>query len=389
MQKTDYIYMIVDNVLALGITPPPEFEGEKLNAHLNSFDENFLRIIAGFNKAFLEHFLIISKGKTQKDIDKVLKKMEKISYMIGPTGNLSYLTQEQIEHILTKLESLSLNEITEEKISLIGDEQLQHQFGAPQYDQSAALENQLASAAFYLMQIGYPEREIQELLGKIRQNPAKLDEVFNLQPKEIQASGLQPPTPSTSSNPHIRPPPSSLNNEIETQALSTDTIESYIQQIEQEQPSERQQKVIQILEAIKEHVKEHMNEQYERVFRQMHPDRLNRALKFLKATKRKHDRMPLLIEWFFASHLIENIEFKVEHWQTSSSAGHGQTGVYTAGILFSRYDPIIKDFDDKKLAKVVNIALRILETPSKKAIQKLGQDLTSETGFDEHLYFTD
>ncbi len=56
---------------------------------------------------------------------------------------------------------------------------------------------------------------------------------------------------------------------------------------------------------------------------------------------------------------------------------------------FSRYDPIVKDFNDNKLTKVVNIMRRILQTPSKRAVQKLGQDLTSETGFDEHLYFTD
>jgi len=32
---------------------------------------------------------------------------------------------------------------------------------------------------------------------------------------------------------------------------------------------------------------------------------------------------------------------------------------------------------------------RILANPTKERIQKLGQDLTAETGFDEHLYFTD
>ena len=99
--------------------------------------------------------------------------------------------------------------------------------------------------------------------------------------------------------------------------------------------------------------------------------------------------MELYIEWFFCSHLIENIEFKVEHWQVSSQAGHGSSGVYSAGIAFSRYDQIVREFNDNKLTKVVNICRRILQTPSKKAIQKLGQDLVAETGFDEHLYFTD
>ncbi len=74
---------------------------------------------------------------------------------------------------------------------------------------------------------------------------------------------------------------------------------------------------------------------------------------------------------------------------TPSSADHSSAGVYTAGIDFSRYDNIIRDFNDAKLTKVVNICRRILQKPSKKAIQKLGQDLISETGFDEHLYFTD
>jgi hypothetical protein len=95
------------------------------------------------------------------------------------------------------------------------------------------------------------------------------------------------------------------------------------------------------------------------------------------------------LEWYFCSHLLSNIEVKVEHWQTSSAAGHGSTGVYTAGINFGRYDQIVREFPDTKLAKVINIARRILQNPTKKAIQKLGQDLIAETGFDEHLYFTD
>ena len=140
---------------------------------------------------------------------------------------------------------------------------------------------------------------------------------------------------------------------------------------------------------IRESVKDLMNESYEKVFALIHPDRLKRAARILKDTKRKSKRPKLVLEWFFCSHLIENIEFKVEHWQVSAHSGHGQAGVYSAGISFSRYDPIVKDFNDNKLTKVVNIMRRILQTPSKKAIQKLGQDLVSETGFDEHLYFTD
>jgi hypothetical protein len=99
--------------------------------------------------------------------------------------------------------------------------------------------------------------------------------------------------------------------------------------------------------------------------------------------------MNLYIEWYTASLLLSKIELKIEHWQVSSTAGHGSAGVYTAGIDFSRYDNIVREFSDGKLTKVVNIAKRILQNPNKKAIQKLGQDLIAETGFDEHLYFTD
>jgi len=91
----------------------------------------------------------------------------------------------------------------------------------------------------------------------------------------------------------------------------------------------------------------------------------------------------------YLSLLLSKIELKVEHWSVSSSASHGSTGVYTAGIDFSRYDNVVRDFPDGKLTKVINIARRILQNPTKRAIQKLGQDLIAETGFDEHLYFTD
>ncbi len=109
----------------------------------------------------------------------------------------------------------------------------------------------------------------------------------------------------------------------------------------------------------------------------------------LKTTKKKSKRMDYYLEWFFSSTLLSKIELKVEHWQVSSQANQGITGVYTAGIDFSRYDQIIRDFPDAKLGKVVTVARRILQTPTKDTIQKLGQSLISETGFDEHLYFTD
>ena len=168
-----------------------------------------------------------------------------------------------------------------------------------------------------------------------------------------------------------------------------EAIEQHVKSIHEDITEERAQKVEEILNLIKSHVKDEMSELQEKVFKQMHPDRLNRAYKMLRETKRKSKRMELLLEWFTASLLLSKIELKVEHWQVSSTATHGSAGVYTAGMDFSRYDPIIKEFPDNKLEKVLNIARRILQKPSKKAIQKLGQDLIAETGFDEHLYFTD
>jgi hypothetical protein len=109
----------------------------------------------------------------------------------------------------------------------------------------------------------------------------------------------------------------------------------------------------------------------------------------LKQTKRKSKRMDLYLDWFFLSHILSGIELRVEHWQVSSHATQGNAGVYTAGMDFSRYDNIIKDFSDNKLGHVINAARAILQNPTKRAIQKLGQDLIAETGFDEHLYFTD
>ena len=74
--------------------------------------------------------------------------------MIGPTGNLNYLTSNQIQFILTKLGALNLNNIKEAKISKIADEQIEKEYGSTQ-NTSSALENQLSSAAFYLQSIGY------------------------------------------------------------------------------------------------------------------------------------------------------------------------------------------------------------------------------------------
>ena len=388
MQKSDYIYMIMDNIMVYQINLPSDLQGNQLQRHLNKYDEKYLGIVAGFDKNFLEHFLIISKGKTQEDLVDLLKKMEKISFMIGPTGNLSYLTTNQIQFILTKLGSLDLNQIKEAKISKIADEQLEKEFGGQPTSASSALENQLSSAAFYLQSIGYSNEDIQDKFKEVREDHTKLDALFTLQPKEIYNIPLEIQPRSTAPS-RAQHPSNSQSVTVDSSPQTQNAIEQHVSSIEHEISGERAKKVHEIMELIKAHVKDNMNDSYERVFRQIHPDRLNRAFKMLKDTKRKSKRMNLYLEWFFCSHLLSNIEVKVEHWQTSSAAGHGSAGVYTAGINFGRYDQIIRDFSDVKLTKVINIARRILENPTKRAIQKLGQDLIAETGFDEHLYFTD
>ncbi|MFX1292407.1 MAG: hypothetical protein ACFFAG_15800, partial [Promethearchaeota archaeon] len=349
MQKSDYIYMIADNIMVYQITLPEDLQGNKLHVHLNKYDEKYLKIIAGFDKNFLEHFLIISKGNDQEELAETLKKMEKISFMIGPTGNLNYLSPNQIQYILTKLGSLKLNEIKEGKISKIADDQLEKEFGSS-YSTTSAIENQLASAAFYLQQIGYSHQEIQEKLNEVQQDPSKVDTLFTLPPKEIisMPSEIQQRSSAPSRTQPSQPTPQQPQI-IQRSQATENAIEHHIQAIQHEITGERANKVEEIIQLIKTHVKENMNERYERVFRQIHPDRLNRAYKMLKDTKRKSKRMNLYLEWFFCTHLLSNIEVKVEHWQTSSAAGHGSTGVYTAGINFGRYDQIIREFSDNKL----------------------------------------
>jgi len=387
MQKSDYIYMITDNILVYQISLPSDLRGSNLQSHLNRYDEKFLKIVAGFDKNFLEHFLIISKGKNQDDIAETLKKMEKISVMISPTGNLNYLTTNQIQYLLTKLGSLKLNEIKEDKVSQIADEQIQLEFGVS-HGPTSALEHQLASAAFYLREIGYSQQEIQDKFNEVREDPSKLDNIFNLPPKEIisMPSEIQPSGRPPSRG---RPSPSTETQVIEESQETENAIQQHIQSIQHEITGERAKKVEEIMNQVKDHVREKLTEDYRSVFCQIHPDRLNKALKMLKDTKRKSKRMDLYLEWFFCSTLLSKIELKVEHWSVSTQARHGTAGVYTAGINFSRYDNIIRDFPDNKLASVINIARRILQSPTKQAIQKLGQNLIAETGFDEHLYFTD
>ena len=193
MQKSDYLYMILDNVLAFSIQLPPDYQGNGLNEHLDKFDEDALKVVAGFNKNFLKHFLNQSKGKDQKDVEEELKKMEVISYMVGPIGNLNYLGERQLDYVLKKLPSLKLEEIDEAKISLLADENLQQQFGSTGggYSVSQALENQLTSAAFYLINMGYSRQEIQEKFNAVRSDPAKLGDLFNLPQKEIYSMPVE------------------------------------------------------------------------------------------------------------------------------------------------------------------------------------------------------
>jgi len=389
MDKSDYVYMIQDNILVYKITLPPEFQRGNLEEHLNHFTEKALEVIAGFNKSLLRHFIKISRGKNQKEIQTDLEKMEQLSYLLSPIGSLNYLGETQVQFILSKLDNLNLKEINENKISLMADDQLRAQFGSSSsYSASDALESQLSSAAFYLMNMGYSRQEIQEKFNEVRQDPAKLESLFSLPEKEIYniPSEIQH---SASGSFSMSQESSDSGNESQGNNGYEDILAQHIQSIHQEITAERAQKVDEILAMIKAYVKDKLTELQEKVFKQMHPDRLNRALKMLKSTKRKSKRLDLYLEWFVSSLLLSKIELKVEHWQVSSSAGHGDAGVYTAGIDFSRYDNIIRDFPDNKLEKVVKITRRILRNPTKKAIQKLGQDLIAETGFDEHLYFTD
>jgi len=382
MEKSDYVQIIIDNVSVFDIKLPNRINGiEELTSYLNAYDVEILKIIAGFNKNFLNYFLEHIVNRDEENFTELIKKLEKMSYLLGPMGNLTYLTSNQVDYVLTKINQLELKEINEEDISLIADEQLQKEFGReiPQYSRAQMLENQISSARFYLSEIGYTSEEINKKIEEVREDQSKLDELFNLPPKEIY--NLPEELGHIGSDPAT---PTNQNSDG-----NTNIIESHIQSIQREIGDERAKQVDEILNEIQDHVRDKMTENYKRVYKQMHPDRLRRAYRFLRDTKRKDNRMDLYLDWFFSTHLLENIELKVEHWQVSSQATHGNVGVYTAGTSFSRYDPIIKDFSDSKLSKVIKIARKILQNPTKRRIQKLGQDLIAETGFDEHLYFTD
>ncbi len=384
MQKSDYIQFIIENIRAFALPLPEDLQDpNRLQQYLSSLDENALKIVASFNQNALKYFFKIAPKKDKGEITSILRKLEQISSLIGPTGDLSYLSSNQIDYVLNKLDSIEASQITPEKVILIADEQLEKEFGggSGQYSQSKAFENQLSSAKFYLKSIGYTQQDINEKLEGAKTDPSKLDELFNLQPKEIY--GMPDELEAAASN------ASSQNSSSTQEGRSEGIIDDHINSVSQEISNERAQEVVKIIQDIQSHAKNKLTDRYKKVYKQMHPDRLKRAYKFLKDTKRKDDRMDLYLEWFFSSHLLENIELKVEHWQVSSHASHDSVGVYTAGFSFARYDNIIQDFSDRKLSKVISIARKILQNPTKKRIQKLGQDLISETGFDEHLYFTD
>jgi hypothetical protein len=379
MNKQRILKFILENLKVYDLNLPANVQNiEELRNFLHTLDEDILKVIAGFNKSILNYFLKIVGKKSQQEINQLGKKLEKLAYYIRPTGNLSYLTPDQISYTLEKLPSLSVDDITPKNISEIADEKLEEEFGGDpnQYSKTEAFQNQIESARYYLSSIGYKRQEIDKKLEEVKKDPSKLDEIFTLEEKEIY----------------------NIPNELQGGGIETATeegndekgvIEGHIQSIQQDINDERAKKVAEILSKIKSKAGDKLDEDYKRVYKQMHPDRLKRAYKFLKESRRDDDRKELYLEWFFSSHLLENIELKVEHWQVSSGASHESTGVYTAGVSFSRYDNIIKEFSDKKLGKVLSIARKILKKPSKKRIQKLGQDLIAETGFDEHLYFTD
>jgi len=384
MRKSDYIQFVLDNISAYSLKLPTELrERQKLQSYLSSLDEEHLKIIASFNKNLLKYFFSVSHNKDGAELGQLLKKLERLSSLIGPTKDLSYLSSDQIDYVLDRIDSIKFDEITPENITKIADEQLEQEFGGNQmqYSKNKAFENQLSSARFYLSSIGYSEKEINEKLEEVKEDPSKLDALFNLEEKEIYGMPDELSQTSTSTGQESSVGASS--------AEENGVIDEHIKSLHQDISDERAQKAEKIVNDIKSHVRDKFTERYERVYKQMHPDRLKRAYKFLKDTKRKDERMDLYLEWFFSSHLLENIELKVEHWQVSSHASHDNVGVYTAGFSFARYDNIIKEFSDKQLSKVINIARKILKKPSKKRIQKLGQDLIAETGFDEHLYFTD
>lgn len=383
MEKSDYIYMIKDNVLVLGIQLPDHLQGENFEKYLTTLPLDTLEHIVGFDKKFLEFFFHKLKGISNQDFVNFLNKLNKISYLVGPLGELSYLTEEQVKFILEKIEILKMEDIVSEKINQIADKLLEREFGGSLNQQQLSFDNTLQNIRFYLREMGYPNEEIEQKIKEAGEDTKKLDALFSLPEKTIYT---HPPQPQRT-----------LQGETIGQGLSEslgngEASEFSPQDLRRQVPEiteERARKVEEIIKLIKEKAKDSLTEDQEAIFLEIHPDRLNRINNILKNFNRKSKKFNFLLEWFKLSHYLENIDVKVEHWQVSSQATRSQAGVYTAGIPFGRYDRIVEEFSERKLEKVIKIMNRILITPTKERIQKLGQDLTAETGFDEHLYFTD
>jgi uncharacterized protein YihD (DUF1040 family) len=384
MEKSDYIYMIKDNTLVLGVQLPTHLQGDALDKYLISLPAEVLEHIAGFDKKFLEFFFNKSQGKSGQELTSFLDKLTKISYFVGPVGELAYLTEDQVKYILSKIDDIKQDDITPHKINVIADELLIEQFGSALDQQQVSFENQLQNIRFYMKQMGYSAEEIEQKIKEAGTDQQKLDALFSLSEKTIVS---RPQMPVPGSRPQGETIGQGMSENIgEAPAeFSLDSLRRQVPEITEE----RARKVEEIMVKIKDKAKESLTEDHEAIFVEIHPDRLNRMLNILKKGNRKSKKFQLLLDWFMFSLYIDNIEVKVEHWQVSSHASSAATGVYTAGIPFGRYDKIVEDFPEKKLEKVINIIRRILANPTKDRIQKLGQDLTAETGFDEHLYFTD
>jgi len=326
MKKSDCINLISINSVYYNIEMPAFLQDNKLIDYLMTFDLKYLEIIAGFDKTLLTHFFRFENGMNQKTVKSFLKKMLKFSYMIRPTGKLSYLTPSQIEYLLSKIDEIKIDELTERKVIIIGDAFLKKE----------------------------PKEEVEE--------------------RELKLS----PIPKN-------------NTELEEPINTQDVITKNIKFIKKKVSDERDERVEKLVHQIISITNGKVTNLDGLVFKQMHPDRLKRLLKFLKDTDYDNkERKDLYIEWFILSLIVSKIEYKVEHWQLSTESEKGEAGVYTAGIDFSRYDNIIKKIKSDTLTKILNYIKQILreKNPSKKAIQRLGQRLIAQTGHDEHLYFT-
>lgn len=383
MEKADYIYMIKDNALILGAQLPDQLIGDGLDKYLITLPVNVLEHLAGFDKKFLEFFFEKAPKKTEQDIVILLDKLTKISYFVGPIGDLSYLTEEQVKYILNKIEDIKPEDITSEKINVISDEVLMEQFGGSANQQQVSFDNQLQNIRFYMREMGYSHEEIEQKIQEAGNDGQKIDDLFSLPEKTIVS---RPPMTGAQAG------DSGSIGQGMSDSITGPPTEFSLESLRREVPEiteERARRVEEIMEKIKDKCKDILTEDHDAIFHEIHPDRLNRIFNILKTQNRKSPKFKLLLDWFMYSIYLSSIEVKVEHWQVSSHASRTAAGVYTAGIPFGRYDRIVEEFTEKKLEKVINIAKRILSNPTKDRIQKLGQDLTAETGFDEHLYFTD